>query len=199
MSLEINEVAGVRLVAGVKEMIQADFVKRRGRSKRRNVTADAGIFRVGPRDHGHRVPANDALDPPLDLDIAGIARLFVGRNRVDVRSICGERERDSPDVGPFLQVDEQFLKSLRSVANQDVVKRLVPFFELIGLDAGHIVGHEALAHETESVCRSHSRKRYRKSGKGGKRAIVQPFYPHGLNSRSFPAAELLAAASSQRL
>ena len=102
----------------VKEMIQADFVKRRRRSKRRNVAADAGIFRVGPRDHGHRVPANDALDPPLDFDVAGIARLFVGRNRVDVRSIRGERERDSPEVGPFLQVDEQLLKSLRSVANK---------------------------------------------------------------------------------
>ena len=148
MSLEINEVAGVRLVPRVKEMIQADFVKRRGRSKRRNVAADAGIFRVGPRDHGHRVPANDALDPPLDFDVAGIARLLVGRNRVDVRSIRGEGERDAPEVGPFLQVDEQFLKSLRSVANQDVVEGLEPFFELVGLNAGHIVGHEAFAHET---------------------------------------------------
>ena len=79
MSLEIDEVARVFARPGVKEMVKADFVQRRRRGKGRNVAADAGIIRVGPRDHGHRVPADDALDPPFDLDVAGIARLFIGR------------------------------------------------------------------------------------------------------------------------
>ena len=48
------------------------------------MAADARALLVRPHHHGHGVPADDALDAPLDLAVAGIGGLLVGGNRVDV-------------------------------------------------------------------------------------------------------------------
>ena len=67
MTLEINEVARLISVAGVEEMIESDFEQRRQRRVGRDVAADSWVLLVLAMHHGHRVPANQALDAPLQL------------------------------------------------------------------------------------------------------------------------------------
>ena len=50
---------------------------------------------VGADDHRHRVPADEALDPPLDLLAARERRLIFGADRVDVGGDGGERQADA--------------------------------------------------------------------------------------------------------
>ena len=63
-----------------KKMIEPHFIKRRRRSVRRNVPADVVLHAVRAHHHRQRVPADQALDPPLQLLIPGKQRL---------RAVCG--------------------------------------------------------------------------------------------------------------
>ena len=76
VALEINEVAGLVAVAGVEEMIEADFEQGGQRRIGRDVAADSGIFLVLAVHHGHGVPANQALDAALQRAVAGIGKLL---------------------------------------------------------------------------------------------------------------------------
>ena len=84
------------------------------------------VFAVGPRDHRHRVPADDALDAPLDLAIARIRRLLVGGDGVDVGRRGGERQLDARLVRRLVQLRQQIIDSLRAFAVQNVVSPLSP-------------------------------------------------------------------------
>ena len=68
-----------RVALAVEEMVEGDFIKRGGGGKSGDVAADGAVFLVGPDDHRHRVPADDALDAAFDFAIAGVDRLLVGR------------------------------------------------------------------------------------------------------------------------
>ena len=126
VALEINLVAGVVVALAVEEVVEGDFVQRGGRGERRDVAADAGVVAVGADDHRHRVPADDALDPALDLAIAGIGRLLVGGNRVDVGRGGGERQLDARPMGRLVEHGEQILDPLRPFGLQHVVERFEP-------------------------------------------------------------------------
>ena len=84
MALKIDHVRIVIAVASAKKMVEADFVESRGRRIGRNMAADIGMKPIGFDHHGHGVPAHIALDAPLDFAIAGIVRLFLWRDRIDV-------------------------------------------------------------------------------------------------------------------
>ena len=84
VALEVDQVARVVLRAGAEEVVEADLVERRGRGIGRDVAADPVVDAVGLDDHRHRVPADEALDPPLDLAVAGIRRLLCDGDGVDV-------------------------------------------------------------------------------------------------------------------
>src|SRR5690606_19018745 len=56
---------------------------------------------VGLDDHGHGVPAHDAFNAALNLTVAGIFRLLVGRDGVYVRCIGSEWDSDPGDAGGF--------------------------------------------------------------------------------------------------
>ena len=58
-------------VAAAEEVIEADLVERRRRREGRDVAADAVRLAVGAHHHRHRIPADEALDPPLDFLAAG--------------------------------------------------------------------------------------------------------------------------------
>ncbi len=95
VALEVNEVAGLIAVAGMEEVIEADLEQRGQRGVGRDVAADAGILLVLPMHHGHRVPADQALDAPLQLTIAGIGNFFLDRNGVDVGRVQLHRNFDT--------------------------------------------------------------------------------------------------------
>jgi hypothetical protein len=51
-----------------------------------------------PYHHGHGVPAHQALDAALDLAAAGVRRLLIGVDGVDVGGVGGERQLDAAGV-----------------------------------------------------------------------------------------------------
>src|SRR4029453_18742185 len=91
VALEVDDVAVVVVALALEEVIEADFVERRGRSIGRDVTADSVLELVGFDDHRQRVPSDEALDPPLDLAAARERRLVRRWNRVDVGGVRRER------------------------------------------------------------------------------------------------------------
>ena len=108
MALEVDGVAFEIFAAGAEEMVEADFIKSGGGGVRGDVAADVVLDAIGADDHGQRVPANQALDAALELLIAGEQRLEAGGNRVDVRSVGGERQVDATDFGVGAQALENF-------------------------------------------------------------------------------------------
>ena len=94
------------------------------------------VVRIGLDHHRHRVPAHDALDAPLDVAVAGIWRLLLRRNRVDVgrRQPGGRARRGAKLVGEFLQ---QFGGALRPLVFQGQFEnRLQRFAPLVAVAAG---------------------------------------------------------------
>src|SRR5690606_7824374 len=74
MALEVDLIARVVAVLAAEEVVEGHFVKRGSRGIRADMsanTADAVGRLVGAHDHGHGVPADNALDPPFDLTVAG--------------------------------------------------------------------------------------------------------------------------------
>jgi hypothetical protein len=75
VSLKINHVAVAGFRGRMKEVIERHFVKRRRRCERGNVSADAFLKLVGADDHGHRVPAHQALNAAFHFLASGKRRL----------------------------------------------------------------------------------------------------------------------------
>ena len=116
VTLEINHVARKIFGATPEKMILRHFVKRRGRRKRRDVATDV---RIGIRLHHHRhcIPAHDTLDAALDVAVAGILRLLLGRNRVDVgRRLASRRARRGAKL--FRELFQQLRRAFRALILQ---------------------------------------------------------------------------------
>src|SRR5437879_11613788 len=75
-------------------MVECDFLRVCGGVIGRNVSPDAVLLFVCPDHHGHRVPAHQALDPPLHLLAAWKWRLLSDRNRILVGGGGGKRKVD---------------------------------------------------------------------------------------------------------
>ncbi len=71
------------------------------------MTADVGMNAIGLDDHRHGVPADVAFDAPLDLAIAGIGRLFLGRDGVDVRRAHRLRNLETGAAQTIVQLFEK--------------------------------------------------------------------------------------------
>ena len=143
--LEVNHVAGVVGGAPVEEVIVGDFIQCGRRGIGRDVAADAAFhgsvfvgvpsgLLVRPQDHRHRVPADVALDLPLDLHVPRIARLVFGANRVDIRSSRHKGDHHSLVIRPLLQIHQQLLHLLRAEAMDDIIERLEPLLQLARID-----------------------------------------------------------------
>ena len=122
------------LSCAAEEMIEADFVQRRRRRVRRDVAADALFRLVRAHDHRHRIPADQALDAALDIGVAGHRRLLVGRNRVDVRRVGGERQLDAVLGRVKRQLAKQPRDFDRAAALQHIIERLEPFAGFDGIE-----------------------------------------------------------------
>ena len=114
VALEINQVARLIAVAGVEEMIEADFQQRGERRVGGNVAADAGIVLVLPDHHGHGVPANQALDAALHRAVAGIGGFLLGTDGIDVRRIELDRHFDAIGARALVEVLQQKSGAVRT-------------------------------------------------------------------------------------
>ena len=133
MSLEINRVALELVGASAEKMVEADFKQRRGGGVRGNVAADAVVDAVGANHHRQRVPANQALDAPLDFLIAWEDGLLFMGNGIQIRSVCGEGKRDAEGLSvaakPVQQSDRGFLPFFA----YDLVEGFYPFLYFLGI------------------------------------------------------------------
>ena len=128
VALEIDLIAVVAaLAAAAEEVVHRHFVQRGGRCVRRDVSADAVEVAIRADDHRHGVPANEALDAAFELALAGVARLLIERNRVDVRRRGRERKLDTVANRGLFERGEKLLHALGAFALQHIVERLQPF------------------------------------------------------------------------
>ena len=127
MSLEVNEVARLVAVAGVKEMIEADLKQRCQRGIGRDVTTDSRVFLVLTMHHRHGIPASQAFHAPLELAIAGIWDLLFDGNGVDVRSIELDGNFHAGSVGVLDQGLDQFASPGGAFLSDNLVESLNPF------------------------------------------------------------------------
>ena len=148
VALEEDHVRVAGVVAA-EEMIEADFVERRGRGKRRDVAADAFRRLVRAHDHRRGVPADEALDAALDVGAARHERLLVGRNRVDVGSVRGERQLDAVLPGVLRQLAEQAGDLGGTAALQHIINRIEPFACFGRVEIGRVFGGN-VSHEVRS-------------------------------------------------
>ena len=91
------------------------------------MAADAGIFLVLAMHHGHRVPADQALDAALQMTIAGIGNFFFNRNGVDVRRVQLNRDLDAGLAGAIHQRGEQIAAAMGAVLVEDLIEGVEPF------------------------------------------------------------------------
>ena len=104
VTLEVNQITRIaRFTTSTEKVIEGDFIEGCAAGERADVTTDLatdqspmviGLF-VGANHHGHRVPTNDALDPAFGFTIARIRRLFVRRDRIDIRRVGLDRNVDA--------------------------------------------------------------------------------------------------------
>ena len=88
MALEIHQVAGVVLVGGFEEVVEADVVERGGRREGGDVAAQfVVVILVGPDHHRQRVPAHQGTDASFHVDVAGDRGFVLGADGVEVRGV----------------------------------------------------------------------------------------------------------------
>jgi hypothetical protein len=92
MPLDEDEVAAVILGRPMPEMHETGVVECRRRLEARDMPAELAALLVGAQHHGQRVPAHGRADAPLDGVVAGVRRLLVRRDGVDVGRIGCERQ-----------------------------------------------------------------------------------------------------------
>src|SRR5207237_1404805 len=96
----------------------------------RNVAAEGAVLLVGADDHGHGVPADDALDATFEVAAAGEARLFADGDGVDVGRVGGEGEADAAGVGLVLELGQEVAGAVGAARLQDALQRVEPFARL---------------------------------------------------------------------
>ena len=96
--------------------------------------ADIGVVLIGAHHHGHGIPANQALDVPLDRAVARISHLFLRRNGVDVGGIPAQRDSHAQVGGAFHQVFEQVTGPVGPDLIDDFVESLNPFGGFLGVE-----------------------------------------------------------------
>ena len=127
MPLKIDLIAGEIVAAAADEVVHRHLDERRRRGEGGDVPTDALVLAIGADDHRHRVPADHALDPALDLPVAGEERLLVGRDRVDVGGGGGERNRHPEPIGLLLDGMQEVGRPLLAPAVEHVADGIEPF------------------------------------------------------------------------
>ncbi len=84
VTLDVDLVARSPVLLPLEEVVEADVVELGGRRVRRQVPAEVREVHVRPAHHYRGVPADDVADAGLDLLVAGVGRLVVHRDGVDV-------------------------------------------------------------------------------------------------------------------
>ena len=138
VALEEHHVSLVAVIATAEEVVVAHLIQRRRRGEGRDVTADAVFHLVGAHDHGHRVPADQALDAALDLAAARIGPFLGGVDGVDVGGVGGERQLDAGPLRLDAEVSQQAAHPGRPSVAKHIVERIQPLTRFNRFQLRHI-------------------------------------------------------------
>ena len=127
MALEVDKIPRLIAVPAVEEMVVAHFGQRGERRVGGDMAADAAVVLVGAHHHGHGVPADQALDTPLDGPVAGVGNLFVHRNGVDIRRLQPARSLNPVESGAIGEAGEQVGGAFSPSLLHDAVQGFQPF------------------------------------------------------------------------
>ncbi len=139
MALYVDQVTTTLGIGRPPEVIETNLIQGGCRGIGCNVATIFGAPSIGLHNHGHRIPAQIGLDPPLDGAITGILGLQPERNRVQVGGIGTKRQIGTGAPCVIDHVVEEELRTLRAMYTQHGINRLDPFMsllwiEIIGLD-----------------------------------------------------------------
>src|ERR1035438_10537229 len=81
--------------------------------------------------HGHRVPTDQALDPPLHGAVAGIRNFLVGPDGVDVWRVQVDGQFRAAGPGALRQPLDQICRAVRAGFVQDLIQRFHPLRSLL--------------------------------------------------------------------
>ena len=130
VALHQHQVAAVRLVGRVPEMHEAGIVEGRRRLEARQVAAQFGRVLVGLEYDRHRIPADDGANAVLDRARAGMMRLLVRRDGIDVGGIGGEGHLGPVAAGRIDNLGQNAIGRLGSLKGDDRSNGLIPFSRL---------------------------------------------------------------------
>ena len=142
VALKIDQVAAVVVVGGAPEMHEAGVVKGRRRLEAGDVAAELGGFLVGAQHDRRRVTANVAADDLLEFAIAGVPRLVLDADRVDVGGVGGERELRALAPRRRHHGVKQLVDAIEAFKSLDRIQRIEPLAGFGGV-APQVVVHEA--------------------------------------------------------
>ena len=127
VALDVDQVAAVVLRRGVPEVLEAGVVEERRGLEAGDVAAEFGGGLVGPQHDGERVPADDRADAVLDGAVAGMRRLLLDRDGVEIGRVGRVGDRRALAAGAVHHAMEKIMRPLRAFDLDHAVQRVEPF------------------------------------------------------------------------
>ena len=139
VTLEEDLVAGSAVGLAAEEVVEAHLVERGRAGEGREVTADARLAGVRPRDHDGCVPPDVTANPSFEVLVAGEPGLGPGWDRVDVGARDGGREADLVGPRPLQQFHEQELGTRPAAGFHDGIEGVQPLCGLLRINIGQLI------------------------------------------------------------
>ncbi len=111
-------------------MVEADVVKSRGGLEAGDMTAQPGVFLVRAQDNRGGVPSDDGADAPLDFTIARVARLQLGRNRIQIGRVGVVGKKGAALARLVDQILQQKVRAIDPFSFDHRLDRIEPFIGL---------------------------------------------------------------------
>src|SRR4051812_38878946 len=114
------------------EVLESGVVQERRGLEARDMPAKFRGGFVGPRHDGERVPADDRTDAVLDGAVAGMRRLLLDRDGVEVGRVGRVGDRGALAAGAVHHAMEKIMRPLRAFDLDYAVQRVEPFLGFSG-------------------------------------------------------------------
>ena len=153
VALIVDQVAAMRVGRRMPEVHHADVVERSRRLEAGDMATEFGGDLVGAQHGRHSVPADQAADAVLDRPVAGVARLLIGADRVQVGCIGRIRHRRPATVRFLGELRQDEVCALGSLEGQDRVECVAPLGGFQRVEIGSDVHLEIPAQLIALRCR----------------------------------------------
>jgi hypothetical protein len=126
VSLEIHQIAAMRIGLAVKKMIETHVVQSGCGGKTCDMSAQLGRIAIGIQHQHHRIPAHPGADAVFQILVAGGALLFANRDGVAIRRGRAERHARTGIARLVEQFPEQKTDAFRAFVFQNRLEGIQP-------------------------------------------------------------------------